>query len=226
MKRCCIKQSCGWLAFLAMFAVGLPAQEKARVYVEGQASISASGKRLGILGSKSENPSEDAAEFGKMLEQDCSSVAVLPKKDDADYTLTVTSASSKKDRDLRASGQVRVANRAGKSVGTNFLQTSGNAAKDACELIEADWKQGKAQASGAAPDTALVERVATPPAATDSAVPGTVSVSPRLQTGSSTGVAAGGSGNAGEDLGAASRLAKQHAECLKLARQNPSITCK
>lgn len=224
-----MKRRFGWLAFLVIFAVALPAQEKARVYVEGQASVSTSGKRLGILGSKSGNPTDDAAEFGKMLEQDCSVVAFLPQKGDADYTITVTSASSKKDRDLRTSGQVRVANRAGKSVGTNFLRTSGNAVKDACKLIGADWERGKAQESGAAatPGAALADGVAAAPSPdTGLILPGTVAVTPRLQTSSSTGVAAGGNGNPGEDLGAASRRAKQHAECLKLARENPNITCK
>jgi len=207
-----------------MFAVGLGAQEKPRVFVEGQAPIGASEKRLGILGWRPAGSPTDAVDFGKVLEQDCPAIAVTTAKDDSDYTLTFTSTSSKKERDLRAGGQVRVANRAGKSVGTNFLHTSGNGAKDACRLIEADWKHPQTQDSGAA-DAGVTAGV--PQAsASDLPIPGTVSVSPRLQTSSSTGVAAGGSGNAGQDLGEASRRAKQHAECLKLARENPNITCK
>jgi hypothetical protein len=48
---------------------------------------------------------------------------------------------SKKNRGLlRTNSQIQVANQAGDVIGTNATRTVGNAAKDACNLIMADWQ--------------------------------------------------------------------------------------
>ena len=48
---------------------------------------------------------------------------------------------SKQNRGLlRSNSQIQVANKAGDVIGTNATHTVGNAAKDACNLILADWQ--------------------------------------------------------------------------------------
>lgn len=194
-------------------------------------SASGSGKVLGVLGSKSAGDSQDSAvEFGKYLQQDCATVAVSAERAPVDYIITLTPPEKKKDG-LRSKSQVQIANRAGKVIGTNFLHTSGNAVKDACALIDADWK-----AHGRIPDTAspvsdsvLMPGVTAPPAPAPAVViqpANTLSTSAGLETSSSTGVAAGGSAVDGGTMGDAARRAKQHAACLKQARENPNISCK
>jgi hypothetical protein len=221
-----MRRSYWCVAFLSIFSLFVAAQDKPQVYVQAQASATGSGMRFAVLGSKAAgNPDQDGAEFGKIMEQDCSSVTVTSEKNTADYTITVTSNSTKRNRDLRKS-QVQVSRRDSKAVGTNYFHTSGDAVKDACELIATDWKnRDTAMGSG---NSELTPGVTLPPRSTvDTPTPQPVDspVSGRFQTGSSTGVAAGGS-SAGEDLGDAARRAKQHAACLKLERENPSITCK
>jgi phage I-like protein len=205
------------------------AQEKPKVFVQPQAGAAGgSGKFLGMLGSKSgAEPQDQASELSKGLQMDCSSMQLSSEQASADYSIVLSMPAnlSKKNRSVRANGQVQVANRAGRIIGTNFMHTSGNAVKDACELIDADW-QGRG--SVAPPDPVLVPGVTMPPES-GASVPASgaaTSTSAGLETGSHTSVAAGGSAVDGETMGAASRRARQHAACLKQAKENPSITCK
>ncbi len=222
-------------AFVAVLWLSSLAQDKPRVFVQAQApegNGTGNGKRWGILGAKSAgNPQDDATEFGKYVEQDCKQVALTRERANSDYTVMLTRAAQKKNRDLRTAGQIQVTNRAGKSVGTNFLHTSGNAPKDACELIERDWNallQGPERNGTGTAESELAPAVTKAPSlASRASVPvaGTEAITTRFQTSSSTSVATGG-GSAAEDMGEAARRAKQHAACLKAARENPSITCK
>ena len=219
--------------FLILSSFILRAQDKPQVFVQvqGAANGSGSGKMLGVLAAKSAENSEGAAvEFGKDLGQDCAAAAIASDAKDVDYKITLTPPEKKKS-DLRSNSQVQIANRAGKVVGTNFMHTSGNAVKDACELIDADWKaHGRISATSAPAvgDAGLTPGVTAPPASAPAIISpaATLSTSAGLETSSSTGIATGGSGVDGESMGDAARRAKLHAACLKSARENPDIRCK
>ncbi len=229
-KLISMKRLCGCACVLIISSFILRAQDKPQVIVQVPDSASGSGNILGVLGSKSAGNSQDGgAEFGKYLQQDCAAVAVSAERAPIDYLITLTPPEKKKG-DLRSKSQVQIANRVGKVIGTNFLHTSGNAVKDACALIDADWK-----AHGKLPDTAapvagsvLTPGATAPPESGPAVVQpaNTLSTSAGLETSSSTGVAAGGSAVDGGTMGDAAQRAKQHAACLKQARENPNISCK
>lgn len=167
----------------------------------------------------------------------------------ADYTVMLNRESKKNRGLLRSNSQMEVANRAGDVLGTNATHTVGNAAKDACQLIVADWQThgrlpGASEAAPAAKAEpapaqvapavpAVTPAVATGPAVVQSGVQQStapaaqlVTISaPATEAGSSTATASTVSGDASQSLGDAARRAKQHAACLQLAKDNPSISC-
>ena len=96
----------------------------------------------GTWGSRASLDSHDEAmEVTKDLQKDCSGVLVTLNQSNADYTVMLNRESKHNRGLLRANSQVQVANRLGDILGTNATRTVGNAAKDACELILADWSQ-------------------------------------------------------------------------------------
>ncbi len=225
----------------------LSAQDKPRVFVQGKGSedVTSSGSggggaHWGAWGSHSTIDSHDEAmEVTKDLQKDCAGVTVTLNQNNADYTVMLNRESKKNRGLLRSNSQVQVANKIGDVLGTNATHTVGNAAKDACQLIVADWQaHGRMQAPEAAAAPAVqpgaVSAVSLAPTATVKPAVSTqpaqvVTVAAPLQqnqTMSSTTAAAGGSSTDGESLGDASRKAKQHAACIELAKDNPSITCK
>jgi hypothetical protein len=145
---------------------------------------------------------------------------------------------SKKNRGLlRSNSQVQVANRAGDVLGTSATHTVGNAAKDACQLILADWQEHGRMNAQESP---------APQAATPAAVPAVVPAvatqgqpsGARLQNAAATtGTAAGQPttdpvvtsvtvSTAPESVADAAKKQKQHQACMDLAKDNPSIVCK
>lgn len=226
----------------------LSAQDKPRVFVQGKGSenVTSSGSggggaHWGVWGSNSTVDSHDEAmEVTKDLQKNCGGVAVTLNQTNADYTVMLNRESKKNRGLLRTNSQVQVANKIGDVLGTNATHTVGNAAKDACQLIVADWQAHgrlqapEASAAPAAQNSGAVSAVSLAPAATVKPAVATqpaqvVTVAAPLQqnqTVSSTSVAAGGSSTDGESLGDAGRKAKQHAACIELAKDNPSITCK
>jgi hypothetical protein len=164
-------------------------------------------------------------EVTKDLQKDCSGATITINQANADYIVMMNRESKKNRGLLRTNSQIQVANKDGDVIGTNATRTVGNAAKDACNLILADWQaHGPINAQEApaqpvqqpatlqpavqtSPSVQLVPAVATrpqvQPAVVSTVAPTTESVS----------------------LADAAKKEKQHKACLELARDNPSITC-
>jgi hypothetical protein len=161
-------------------------------------------------------------EVTKDLQKNCSGVIVTLNQGNADYTVMLNRESKQNRGLLRTNSQVQVANRLGDVLGTSATRTVGNAAKDACQLILADWSQhGRTAVSDSPTSAPAVAPVASP---AGGAKLETVSA---VQT-QSTGAAAESTTTEQADsgLGNAAKRAKQHKACLELAKDNPSIICK
>jgi hypothetical protein len=134
---------------------------------------------------------------------------------------------SKQNRGLlRTNSQIQVANKMGDIIGTNATRTVGNASKDACNLIVADWQaHGRVNApeAAAAPASAtptLQPAVQTSPAA--QIVPAAAS-SAQSEPEPATAVAPVQTNNSPAD---AAKREKQRKACLEVAKDNPSVVCK
>jgi len=136
----------GALILVSTLALG---QDKPRVFVQGKGSedvqssgAGGGGKHWGTWGSRSTMDSHDEGmQVTKDLQKDCSGVIVTLNQSNADYTVMLNRESKKNRGLLRTNSQVQVANKAGDVIGTNATRTVGNASKDACQLITADWGQ-------------------------------------------------------------------------------------
>jgi hypothetical protein len=153
-------------------------------------------------------------EVTKDLQKNCTGVIVTLNQSNADYTVLLNRESKKNRGLLRSNSQVEIANKAGDILGTSATHTVGNAAKDACTLIVADW-----QAHGP---------IAAPAASTSAATPGA-----SVASSASQAVTPAVSPNGAVTAATAAPLtpdvetqAKQHQACLDLAKDNPSIVCK
>ena len=181
------------------------------MYVQGKGSEdvntnggAAGGHHWAAWGSRSTIDSHDESmEVTKDLQKNCTGIVVTLNASNADYTVLLNRESKKNRGLLRSNSQIEVANKAGDILGTNATHTVGNAAKDACQLVVADW-----QAHGrmsVAPVSAPSPAASAAPAVTPN---GAVAVAtPTAQADPET-------------------LAKQHQACLDLAKDNPSIVCK
>ena len=207
-----MKTFAAWIV-LCLITVCAGAQDKPRVFVQGKGSedvntdgAGAGGHHWAAWGSRSTIDAHDESmEVTKDLQKNCSGVTVTLNQSNADYTVLLNRESKKNRGLLRSNSQVEVANRAGDILGTNATHTVGNAAKDACQLITADWQvHGRIAATPPAPAAAApVQSVA--PAVTPN---GAVAVAtPAAQTNPAT-------------------AARQHDACLELSKDNPSIICK
>jgi hypothetical protein len=163
-------------------AVSAYSQDKPRVFVQGKGSenVSTNGGAAGGhhwagWGSKSTIDSHDESmEVTKDLQKSCVGVTLTINESNADYII-MRNRESKQNRGLlRTNSQIQVANKAGDVISTNATRTVGNAAKDACNLIVADWQ------------THGRMNVPTPPAAPASQAP---SVPPAVQTSAGAQVA-------------------------------------
>src|SRR5205823_630414 len=126
---------------------------------------------------------------------------------------------SKKNRGLlRTNSQIQVANKAGDVIGTNATRTVGNAAKDACNLILADWQaHGRINAQEAPAVPAEQPATVQPAVQTSSSVQlvPAVATRPQVQPAAVSEVApATGS----LSLAEAAKKEKQHKACLDLAK--------
>jgi hypothetical protein len=204
-----------FIVVVLAFALCANAQDKPRVYVQGKGSqdvnsdgAAAGGHHWATWGSRSTIDSHDESmEITKDLQKDCSSVVVTLNQANADYTVLLNRESKKNRGLLRSNSQLEVANRAGDILGTNATHTVGNAAKDACQMIAADWathgRMAAAPASAPSPSAAPVQAV-TPAVTPNGAV---AAATPAPQPDAAT-------------------AARQHQACLDLAKDNPSIVCK
>jgi hypothetical protein len=221
---------------LVAIALSATAQDKPRVFVQGKGSENVSsngsgggGHHWGAWGSKSTIDSHDESmEVTKNLQKDCSGVTVTINQANADYIVMMNRESKQNRGLLRTNNQIQVANRAGDILGTNATRTVGNASKDACNLIVADWQaHGRinAQEVPAVPaqQPATVQpAVQTSPAAlvvpavAGSALPQPAPVSAVAPVPSTPS----------DSLADAAKKEKQRRACLEMAKDNPSITCK
>jgi len=201
--------------FVLACALLASAQDKPRVFVQGKGSedvnsdgAGGGGRHFGAWGSRSTIDSLiESMEVTKDMQKNCSSVIVTLNQANADYTVMLNRESKKNRGLLRSNSQVQVANKSGDILGTSATHTVGNAAKDACELITADWQaHGPVKAaSAAAPVTSTAAAQPVAPAVTPS---GAVAATTTTQSVTPT------------------KLEQQHQACLALAKDNPSIVCK
>ena len=232
------------LVLVLIFVSGLAlAQDKPRVFVQGKGSqdvttsgAASGGQHWGAWGSNSTIDSHDESmEVSKDLQKECSGVTVSLNQSAADYTVMLNRESKHNRGLLRTNSQVQVANRLGDVLGTNATRTVGNASKDSCQLILADWSQhgrlavpdAPTQAPSAAPVAPAASVV---PATASSQGAATVQTVSAVQVQSSTvapetSAPASVVDNGSESLGDAAKRVKQHKACLELAKDNPSIVC-
>jgi hypothetical protein len=224
----------GALLLLIAIAMSASAQDKPRVFVQGKGSenvnssgSAAGGRHWGAWGAKSTVDSHDESmEVTKDFQRDCPGIIVSINQANADY-IVMMNRESKQNRGLiRANNQIQVANKAGDILGTNATRTVGNAAKDACALILADWQTHTRvnTSEAAAPDS---NPAAAQPELQTAPAPQAVSVAvttAQPQASVVTAVAVK-SAKANESVADAAKKAKQRKACLELAKDNPSITC-
>jgi hypothetical protein len=208
------------------------AQDKPRVFVEGKSSedMTSSGSGGGgrhweAWGSKSTVDSHDESmEVTKDLQKNCSGVLVTLNQNNADYTVMLNRESKHNRELLRSNRQIQVANRLGDVLGTSATHTVGNAAKDACELIVADWTQHGRIATPDSPAAAPPPALAAAPAPAQGARLETVSAVQTEPTASPATATTIDNGDG--SVGDAAKRMKQRRACLDLAKDNPSIVCK
>jgi hypothetical protein len=223
------------LLCLAAIALSANAQDKPRIFVQGKGSENVSsagsgagGRHWGTWGSKSTIDAHDESmEVTKDLQKNCAGATVTINQANADYTIMMNRESKQNRGLLRSNSQIQVANKAGDIIGTNATRTVGNAAKDACNLVLADWQahgpvnvQQSAEAPVSLPAT-VQPAVQTSPSA--QVVPA-VATSGQAKSASISEVAPVAS-TGGNSLGDAAKREKQRKACLDLAKNNPSITC-
>jgi PDZ domain len=188
------------LVFICITGLAL-GQDKPRVFVKGKGSQNvttsgseAGGRYWGSWGSRSSVDSHDEAmEVTKDLQKNCSGVMVTLDQSNTDYTVMLNRESKHNRGLLLTNSQVQVANRLGDVLGANATRTVGNASKDACRLILADWSQHGRIAAPDSPTPAPVATPvvpATPPFPTETARVGTVSAVQPQPTTAAAGPAA------------------------------------
>ena len=224
-------------ALLCVIAIGISAkaQDKPRVFVQGKGSENVSstgsgggGQHWAAWGSKSTIDSHDESmEVTKDLQKDCSGATITINQANADYIVMMNRESKKNRGLLRTNSQIQVANKAGDVIGTNATRTVGNAAKDACNLILADWQaHGPVNAHEATAPPAQQPATVQPAVQTSPSVQlvpaAATTTQPQVQPATVSTVAPA---NASISLAEAAKKEKQHKACLELAKENPSITC-
>lgn len=224
-----------WILVL-VFTTGLAmAQDKPRVFVQGKGSqdvtssgAGTGGRHWGSWGSSSTADSHDEGmEVTKNLQKECSTVIVTLNQSNADYTVMLNRESKKNRGLLRTNSQIQVANRLGDVLGTDATHTVGNASKDACQLITADWSQHGRIAVPADPPAPA--SAAAPVAPATGPAPAKVEAVSAVESQATT--AADGSTapavkvDESASLGDAAKRMKQRKACLELAKDNPSILC-
>ena len=210
------------LLFVIAIAVSANAQDKPRVFVQGKGSenVSSNGAAGGdhhwaAWGSKSTIDSHDESmEVTKNFQKDCSDVTVTINQANADYIVMMNRESKQNRGLLRSNSQIQVANKAGDIIGTKATRTVGNASKDACNLIVADWQaHGRINAQ---------ESPAVPPSRSATVQPA-VQTSPAAQV---VPAVTPVSATPSDSIADAAKKEKQRKACLEMAKDNPSITCK
>jgi hypothetical protein len=221
---------------LVVLASMSSAQEKPRVFVQGKGSqnttasgSSGGGNHWGVWNSNATVDSHDESmEVTKDLQKNCSGVVITLNQNNADYTVMLNRESKKNRGLLRSNSQVQVANKDGDVLGANATHTVGNAAKDACNLIVADWQShAREQQDAAAP----AQPAASQQNVSQSGRVTSVAYQPQSAPAASSqpeqpAPADNANANTSDSVADAARKAQQHQACLDLAKDNPSIVCK
>jgi hypothetical protein len=224
-------------ALLCLVAIALSAnaQDKPRIFVQGKGSENVSsngsgagGRHWGTWGAKSTIDSHDESmEVTKDLQKNCSGAIITINQGNADYIVMMNRESKQNRGLLRSNSQIQVANKAGDVIGTNATHTVGNAAKDACNLILADWQaRGPMNTQPGNAQQGNVQEGPEAPAPQPASVQPAVQTSPSAQvipavaTSSQTPLP-----STGNSIADAAKKEKQRKACLDLAKNNPSITC-
>jgi hypothetical protein len=232
---------------LTMLAIGIAtlsvAQDKPRVFVAGKGTqnestnASAGGSR-GLVTGHAESTIDaydESMEVTKDLQKECSGITVTMNQSAADYTVMLSRESKQKRGLMRTNNQIQVANRAGDVLGSNATRTVNNATKDACNLILSDWAQhGRiaVQAESPAAPPLQPEKpaqvVVVPAAVVTSTATQETPQEEQARADRNTVVVSAPPVSSVQDvsLADAARRAKQHQACVKLAADNPNITCK
>jgi hypothetical protein len=138
------------LLFVIAIVVSANAQDKPRVFVQNKDSENVSSN--GAAGG--DYRWAESMEVGKTFHKDCSDVIVTINQANADYIVIMNREPKQNLGQTRSNSQIQVANRGGDIIGTKATRTGGNASKDACSLIVADWQvhgPTNAQAAPAVP---------------------------------------------------------------------------
>jgi len=215
-------------AMLLLLGIAVTAygQDKPRVFVQGKGSENVASKGSGgggshwaAWGSKSTIDSHDESmEVTKDLQNNCSGVMVTINENNADYIVMLNRESKQNRGLLRSNSQIQVANKAGDVLGAKATHTVGNAAKDACNLIVADWQtHGPMNAP---------QQSAAPASQAPTVQPAVQSGSGAQLVQSAPVVAAEPAPAAQVSVADAAKQEKQRRACLDLAKDNPSIVCK
>jgi hypothetical protein len=219
--------------FIFILLAGVAAaQDKPRVFVQGKGSedvqssgSGGGGRHWAAWGSRSTIDSHDEGmEVSKDLQKNCTGVTVTLNQTAADYTVMLNRESKKNRGLLRSNSQVEVANRQGDVLGNSATHTVGNAAKDACQMIMADWAQHGRIASPDAPAPAA--SAAPAPASSGATLQTVSSVQSQEPTQSTAAPAAPETSNKNTSVAEAAKRQQQLKACQALAKDNPSIVCK
>jgi hypothetical protein len=212
------------------------AQDKPRVYVSGKGTqnvatnASSGGNRWFRTGHSESNVDahDESMEVNKDLQKDCSGITVTLNESAADYTVMLDRESKQKRGLLRTNSQIQVANRAGDLLGSSATRTVNGAAKDACSLILADWAQ-----HGRSVPTPVSEEKHAPTVPTQATavsipialVPAVQETTAQAPASIQRGAVISGTMPENQNPADAAKRTKQHQACLKLAANNPSVTC-
>jgi hypothetical protein len=227
------------LTMLVVTGTLATAQDKPRVFVAGTGTqnvatnASAGGNRWFRSGHSEStiDAHNESMEITKDLQKECPGVTVTLNQSSADYTLMLDRESKQKRGLLRTNNQIQVANRIGDVIDSHATRTVNNASRDACALILADWAQHGKLAQDPAPvaeksDKPLVQPVLVPANLVTPGVPTQETAQEEQTRADHNTVVVSTAPPPNESLGDAAKRAKQHQACLKLAADNPSVSCK
>ena len=141
-----------WVGCVLLGAVAVSAAaEKPRVYVTDSKSWQVSGGGggtsggFGVAGSGGDRP--QTAEIIKTFGERCPSVIINNKQEKADYVVLLDHEGGKEV--VFRDNKVVIFNRDGDSILSRSTRTLGNAVKDACSAIAADWPKQVIKAANA-----------------------------------------------------------------------------
>ena len=182
--------------FSALATFGQTAANQPRVYLESASK-----------GSNRNSDRDQSMEMSKDFLKDCPDVKITILQEKADYTVRLNHIEHGL---LIRDNQIQVFNKDGDLVKNKEGGSIRKNVKQICQLIHSDW--ANSQPPQSAPQPAPTTPLPSPePTAMPAPQPATQSVVTMNST--------------SESLGEVARRNKQHQACLKLAADNPSITC-